>query len=372
MRPWLAACSLALMACGASSPARPNLPDGFAIAGKIAALDLLLATLEQLPESPAAHGSARLRSELLDCPLVATATPRENPEQLLSSMACVEESDLHPVLANRLRDAEVVFSFPIGASGHLVGGLRIDTDGSVSVEAMLTEAPSEGVVRLLIPSEKPAGPAKLSTRGTLIHARMRPVGGLDLSRLAPEASQADQLFRLRSQLFVSTALVGVWEIAMYQPLEGQRVPPIVIAADIAELIVARVGLDQFVGEIEETWQVHAVVTKFANLEGRCFFDLRILPNFEPCFVLSGENLMIGWNPSAISAALAKSNGIAPDPAGGFVIHLDRLVEADEQLRRAFTPNAPEQTRAYPWTWFEGSAASTADGISIHASLRGKS
>lgn len=372
MRPWLTACALALAACGSSAPSGPEIPDGFAIAGRRAALDRLLATFEELPESPAATGAARLRSRLPDCPLLAAAAPREDPERLLASIVCAEARDLPLALADQLGNADVAFALPIGDSGRLVGGLRIDAEGGARVEAMLTQAPSEGIASLLIPSEKPTGPANLSARDALLHARFRPLGGLDLSRLVPEASQADQLFRLRSKLFASTALVGSWEIAMYRPLEGQRVPPIAIAAAIAAPTAARVGLDQFIGEIEETWQVHSVVRKFSDANGRCFFDLRILPNFEPCFVLSDNSLTIGWNPSAIHAALAQSDGIAPDPINGFVIYLDRLAEADEQLRRTFTPNAPAPIRRFPWTHFEGSAASTADGISIHASLRSSS
>lgn len=372
LRPWLATCALALTACSAGEPRDREISDGFEIAARRADLALLLATLEQLPESPVANGAKRLRSELPDCSLVAATAPREDPEQLLSSITCIEELDLHPALARRLRSAAVVFSFPIDAAAHLVGGLQIDADGNAKLEAVLTDAPSEGVASLFIPSDRPAGPARLSTRETLVHARMRPVGGLDLSRLVPEESQADQLFRLRSKLFARTALSGSWEIAMYRPLDGQRVPPIAIAADVAEPIAARIGLDQFIGEIEATWQVHAVARRFSNRQGSCFFDLRILPDFEPCFILSDTDLMIGWNSSAIDAALAQPDGIAPDLGGGFVIHLDRLADADEQLRRKFTPDSPAPTRAYPWTRFEGSAESTADGISIRASLRSKS
>ena len=65
--------------------------------------------------------------------------------------------------------------------------------------------------------------------GTLVHARLRPAGGLNIARLVPHGSQGDQLFRLKSELFSGVVLDGTWEVAVYLPEQGSIVPPSALA-----------------------------------------------------------------------------------------------------------------------------------------------
>jgi len=103
---------------------------------------------------------------------------------------------------------------------------------------------------------------------------------------------------------------------------------------------ARAGVEAFVSELEATWPIRRRPATFAvdadggSVEGACFFDLRILPAFAPCWASRDDLLVIGWNPRSIQRALASAGDARRGPRDGAVLDLSRWPRADAAIARA--------------------------------------
>ena len=183
----------------------------------------------------------------------------------------------------------------------------------------------------------------LETRDSVLHARIRPASGLDLAALIPEDSQADRMFKLRSELFVAAILDGAWEAAIYLPVPGRVTPPMVLALDHSLRAAAQKGVEELVASLESSWPIHHTPKRFGPDAGACFFDMPILPDLAPCYVVNERSIVVGWNPISLEIALGL---VDPGPApasiadglgaeGGLLVPLDRLPEADRRLREQF-------------------------------------
>jgi hypothetical protein len=323
----LLALGLLWLSLGCAPPERAELPEGPLIAGDARALLQLLDALEGLEATPIAREARRARAAVQGC------------DQFLASSAgnalgfaepACRDGRLPPELEALRGDAALAFVLPFGSRegaepARLAGRVHVRPDGELRVEARLDGVPEAGGLGLLLPDEAPAGAPRLSSHDALVQARVRPRGGLDLSSLISSGSQADQMFRLKSQLFVGAALGDAWELAIYMPRSGATLPPMVVALDVARASLAKQGVAAFVRELEATWPLRArAATWPSGAVGQCFDELRIMPEFAPCHASVEGALIFGWNYASVEQA------ISTGPAGG-------RPTSDPRRRRAGPP-----------------------------------
>jgi hypothetical protein len=239
----------------------------------------------------------------------------------------------------------LAFVWPLEAGPKLRGRLELDAAGNAELALTVPDAAAHGLTGLVLPGEAPPGPGVLSGRDALVHARLRPAGGLDLAALIPSGGQADRLFRLRSALFAGLVLDGTWELALYLPEPGQAVPPAALALGVTTRDAAVAAMEGFLAELVATWPVHRSEFAVGAAAGACLLDLRILPDFAPCYVAMPGALLIGYNPESLRRALA-----AGEPAlgadGGLVVELARLAEADARLAGKAAASTPAAAPAW--------------------------
>jgi hypothetical protein len=351
-----AAAALLALACGGPEP--PGLPPGAHLVADGPVLRDVLARLEGLHGTPLGRRAVDLRRRLAGCDVVVGHASEPSLAALLGSLDC---APVPPALAGARGDAALLWVWPLDGDqrwvvtgGPMAAGLALD--------ARLDPPRASERAALLLPSDEAAGPPVLDARGAVLHARVRPRGGLDLAALVPEGSQGDRLFRLKSALLGSAVLGGAWEAAAYMPDPGAPLPPLAVALDVRRRDVAVSAADAFVAELEAVWPIHATPARFAagaagsagGLDGSCLFDLRILPGFAPCWVATERALVVGWNPTSVERALAGARD-APARADAapsrLALRLDRLAEADRRLRAARADGAAGEAH----TWAAGEA-----------------
>jgi hypothetical protein len=136
---------------------------------------------------------------------------------------------------------------------------------------------------------------------------------------------------------------------------------------------AKVAMTKFVSELEATWPIHHSVQVIAGYEGACFHDLRLLPDLVPCWVLTEQSIVIGWNPSSIAVALsgadeAVDSDVEPfGPSGGLLVRLDRLPEADRRLRQRLGGGGDGPTD-YLWDALRLEARNDGERLQLELSL----
>jgi len=397
-------------ACERAQPAAPAgavLAPGAWLYGGAAAFQTLLEAVSRLRGTAAGRVAGELRTRVEACDeWIAHA---ETVRGLPSALRCVDgDGSVNravevPESLRALRgDASLAFVLPLAplsepshssssserpdarqtASGdsadtRLRGAARIEPDGSLSATLSLAVGTAPGLGRLLIPGERSAGPARLASDGTLIHARLRPDSGLDVSQLASRGGQGDPLFRLGSSLFTGAALEGTWEVAVYTPdasaqAEPVAVPPMALGLELSLVDAARLGLDHFIGELEATWPIRHRAAQFSLaggrvVEGACFFELKIMPGFAPCWAIDGDLLVVGWNGPSVQRALAPSVGQSA-PLDGVLLALGRWPDA-ERRPDAEPTSGTQQTASMDYAWQQIDLSATRAGNQLQLVLR---
>jgi hypothetical protein len=363
----LAALAAALVLLSACSPERESppalaLPAGALIAGDAAAFRGMLAGLEQLRGSPLARSAGVLNGRMTPCRDFSLRQQPDEPFELaalLESASCDRAILDDPAVKALRGDSDLVFALPLGEGGRIAGRVRVEGDGSLALEGEVLELPGGHLARLFAPDAGATGPRRLSDTGALVSARFQPQGGLDLASLVPGGSQADQMFRLKSGLFQGAAFAGAWEFAVYPAAEDHVMPLLAVSADLRLRSAAIAGMRDFIAELESTWPVRHQSIEFGTFEGACFFDLRILPDFAPCYVTTADAIILGWNPEAVQLALAGGESLDLASAAGatsaaavhaseLLVRLGELPAADDRLRRMLAPDAAPLELAYFW------------------------
>ena len=374
-------------ACDGGS-ATPALPPGNWIYGDARVVSELLESLETLRGTPTARSAARLREKLAGCDEFLAHSSDAEPQSFLEQVQCVTATSLPtlvPASVVALRaEGDLAIVIEIRPGRQLSGRLVRTPTGAVSLVASI-ETPTElNLAGLLIPAEDPAGAAVLAAAETLVHARLRPASGLNVAAMVSEDSQADQMFRLRSELFLGQVLDGTWEIAIYMPREGRLTPPVALALDFSLRPAAKVAMERFVSELEATWPIHHTDYVYhlpahlpahlsadagAKVEGACFHDLRLLPDLTPCYVLTERSIVLGWNPMSIELALAPTPETPPfGDSGGLVVHLDRLPEADRRLQQQLGTGEGTEKFNYVWDQLRVDADNDGDRLELRVRL----
>jgi hypothetical protein len=346
-------------------------PAGYWLAGDASAMREILIRFEALEGTPIAAWAESVRSRLADCSTFHARTDEKSASTLVDAIACDVEPIPNQELTVFRSGDSLAFAIPIAGPGRLVGRLKIDATGSIRGDARLEVLPEVGFASLLVPGSEPAGAPALSTRDILVHARLRPAAGLDLAAWIDPETQADAMFRLRSQIFLSGILDGAWEIGIYTPDSRQLTPPIALALDTSQEELAAAAMERFVAELEETWPIHHRAFRFGESKGACIVDLHILPDLMPCYVVAPQRLVVGWNPVSIRAAL----GIGTEPPsavlgeeGGLVVFLDRLPSADRILREQLGHPLDEGPVDYVWRRLRLEGRPDGAGLDIHLEL----
>ncbi len=335
---------------------RLQLPLGPFIAGDARALERILDSFERLEATPLAREAREARAALAGCDEFAAGSDGSRG-RLFEAEVCLSEP-LSPGLVELRGDASLVFVWPLGERGgaagpdrevsepRVIGRVHLDESGAVQIEARVEPMPTASWMSMFVPAHEPPGPPRLGSRDALVRGRLRPQAGLDLARLFPAGSQADSMFRLRNELFLGAVLGEAWEFAIYLPRPGASMPPMALAFEVSSPTLAASGVRSFVSELEATWPVHAREAQWRResmVPGACFYELRIMPDFAPCYAITESLLVFGWNPESVELALPKARtseaGTWEGPAAltrsgssGLVVHLDRFAEADARLR----------------------------------------
>ena len=355
---------LVAMTCDRQKPTA-GWPDGAWVVAETASLDRLLGRLEELSGTPLARRAQSLRARLPDCSAVVAQHSSGELSQAWSALACRDVS-AEPDFARVLRargERQLIMGAPLG-DGRIVVALALSAGGEVDVELSMP-ASTTGLAVLALPGADAPGDSKLSPVDSLIHARLRPAGGLNLARLIPTGSQGDAMFQLKSELFAGVVLDGTWEAAVYLPEEGHTMPRAALALGVAHEGAAIAAMEEFVANLQRSWPVRRSYFQVGSFGGACLLDLKLMPDLAPCYVATGSELVVGWNPASVRHALAEAGGGAGLPGtGGAVIHLSRFAEADRILSRALGLDADTLPREYPWERLIATGKPSDEGVQI--------
>lgn len=361
------AAALALVAAGCGGVAEPDLPPGAWLAGDSATLAPLLERAESLEGTRLAREAAALRERIADCEHFVAHAEGDDLEALPEAVRCQGHDALPNALAAVRGEAPLVFAGPVPGGARVAGVLRVTPEGSARLRARLLEAPNDGLAGLLLPGDAAPGRGVLAGAEALVHARVRSANGLDIAGLVPEESQGSQLFALKSDLFAGAVLDGTWELALYMPEPGRRMPHATVALGVRSERLGREAMERFLEQVRARWPLRPTAFAVREHEGACLPSLRLLPELAPCYVAARGALVAGWNAESVRRALAEGAERPEARKSGIALRLGRFGEADERLRQTLAPDAPPADLAYPWSRLDLRAA-RGDGGAIR--LRG--
>lgn len=374
LRSVAAALVLACTAC--SQPAAPvqDWPAGNLLVARTEALRRLLAQLEQIEGTRIARHAAALQRSLPDCEWTVTRTAPDSAESA-PTLGCFDPTGELASLDRLRGEADLAFALD-GAAGERIGGtLTLASDGTVDAEILLPESRFDDARALLLPDREAAGPPLLSRRDELVHARMRPEGGLDIASLVPASSQADRMFRLKSELFAGAVLDGTWEAAVYLPEAGRPMPRAALAVGFSFREPAVAAMEGFLEELRSAWPLQRSDFALGEAKGACLLELKVLPDFAPCYVATGSALVIGWNAASVRKAIAD----APQPEAAadlasaehaLTVELARIPEADAHFAALEGGAAPLATIAWPWHRLTADGRREGDTVRVRIRLDG--
>jgi len=335
------------LACGdpPELPVDPQWPPGALLSAQTDALRSLLAEIEGLGATPLARQAGRLRRTLPDCPEVeAIATEAAS---LPEALRCAEPSPALVGLRAHRGDAMASLALPLGPDTPRLL-LRAHRRGA-DLELDVHWPRPETSLAALLPGSDPSGPEVLTAHERLFHVRVRVDGPLDLAALVPEGSQADELFRLRSELLSAAILDGTWEAAIYTPEPGSSWPRVAIALGVRLQSAAAAAADRLIDDVEEHWSVSRTPLPAGSGSGACLLRLRLLPELAPCYRATERALVLAWNPDSLRHAIAA--GPLPPAAtepGRLELDLAGLRRTDLRLAQQVGPEALATVTRWPW------------------------
>ena len=386
--PFLAALALAaaLGGCGAPS-SEERLPEGTLLVGRAGGFAEFLAQCQKLSGTPLARTAGVLRARIASCDRFAAFCPAGETCSLADRLACGPGGPELAPARDLLDDASWLVSTTFATGRATLRGWPLARGGQrMEVDLELhRDGGDRGGLSLLLPSAKGPGPPRLAGDAALVHLRVRPDAGLDVASLIPADSMAARLFRLKSELFVATALAGDWEVAVYLPRPGQLIPPVAMAIDTARRDQAVEAMEAFLTQVGQTWPIDRVPYRAGEFSGACLSDLKVMPELSPCYVATERALVLGWNPGSIELALggAGVKATAPTAAGSgtpapalageassLVVDLTLFPEADRRLAAASGAANDRPATEYPWRSLTATGSRVGEIYRIEGELAG--
>ena len=335
---WVLACLFLLL----TTCVGPSLPSGEWLLASGASLRTSLEEVASLEETKVGKWALAQLDSLPSCDSYWRHCPRGRcpSDSLFSCNVDDSTINLPPGL---LDEWDWGYQLPLTDSenllirGTLQGGL---THGEVSIPPSLVKD------AFLFPSKESPAPPIVSPHRRILHLLVRPAGGLSVADLAQDDGWAAKMFALKSELFTATALEGTLELAMYEPSADQMIPPLVLALPVINKDLAKKGMETFVREIKSRWPIHT--TPLTDAEGECLIDFHLLPDLVPCYRMTEDALVVGWNIESLRAASASPPGerFAVN-ASHLEIDFEALARADATLRNITAANVPGMI--YPWS-----------------------
>jgi hypothetical protein len=355
----LLAATLLIAACRRAP--EDALPDGTLWAGDAQAARAFLGAVQQLARTPAALRAHDLDRRLAGCQRFVAFCPAGKACSLAATLSCHPAGALAAQADAARAGASWIFA-------HRAEGSRFTAwaapaaDGALRLRATLVDD-GEGAQaqpwEALLPARRAAAPALLDDRHSLLHLRLRSDRGLASFRQSDTGGWAGKLFGLESGLLAAMALEGTTELAVYEPLPGQLIPPMALAVAVRQREGATAALERLLAGVHDRWGATRSPWQLGPYRGACLSDLNVLPELAPCYVATDRALVMGWNPLSVAVALlqAPEPGAPAGEGSALVVHLDRFALADERLRQAYatagdaTPaEDPGQPRpGYPWS-----------------------
>jgi hypothetical protein len=372
-----AALALGIGGCSVQPAPGSDWPAGTLVIARRAALAQLLGRLQRLEGTPIARRAAAVAAGLPACEWLEGRSVGE-PADVWSRLACRSGASELAGLDRERGDRDVAFALPADRGQRAIGTLAISDAGDVEAELLLPRAVFTSTRALMLPSGGAPGPSRLSHIDELVHARLRPEGGIDIAALVSPDSQADQMFRLKSELFAGAVLDGTWEIAVYLPEAGQAMPLSALAVGFSLKSAAVAAMESFVSELEATWPVRRSAFTLAGAAGACLLDLKLLPDLAPCYVATDDALVVGWNPPSLRKALARDRAgehaaaggrPQPHPEAGLSIDFTRFPEADARFAGLAGRDGPlAAVGSYPWRRLVADGSPDGDGVRLRLRL----
>jgi len=368
---------LAVGGCGTHRTLGSDWPEGTLVIARTESLARLLARLQRLEGTRLGRRAAALAESLPDCEWVEGREEEGRPADVWSRLTCRPANSELAGLDRARGDRDLAFALPANGGARAVGTLAIADDGDVDLELLLPRSAFAGTWALTLPAADPPGPTLLSHADELVHARLRPEGGLDIASLVPESSQADRMFRLKSELFAGAVLDGTWELAIYLPAPGRPMPRSALAVGFKLKGPAVAAMERFVEDLQEAWPIRRSDFAVAAAKGACLFDLTVLPDLAPCYVATENALVVGWNPASVVKALEKNAGAgAPSgglrPQGGLTVDLERFPDADTHFAQLASPGTSSTPAGgYPWQRLSADGVREGNTVRVHVHLAGE-
>ena len=364
----LCAAALLTASCGERPASETDWPPGLFVVGRTQALAHLLARLERLEPTRLAQGAREIRRALPACGSVEGRAANGHPAELREGLACRSGDATFGRLDRERGEDDLAFVWNPEGGAPVRGSISIGPDGDLELALRLERASFAGARALLRPGAAAAGPGVLSTRETLIHARLRPEGGLPIADLVPRGSQADRLFRLKSALFAGTVLEGTWEAAVYPPETARTMPRAALALGVVRRDAAAAAIEAFVRELLAAWPVHRSFFSVGGATGACLLDLNVLPELAPCYVATERALVVGWNPASLRKALDGQPAPPVAEAAGATVDFERIAEADARLAGRLSPGSGRLPLAVPWRRLVARGRRVGDEVHVQLTL----
>ena len=171
---------LAIGGCGEHRSLGGDWPEGTLVVARTEALARLLARLQRLEGTRLARRAGALAGALPDCEWVEGQELEGRPADVWSHLTCRPADSALAGLDRERGDRDLAFALPANGGARTLGTLAIADDGDVDIEVLLPRSAFAGTWALTLPGAEPPGTPLLSHADELVHARLRPEGGLDI------------------------------------------------------------------------------------------------------------------------------------------------------------------------------------------------
>ena len=326
---------LAVLLAAACAPA-PD-PEPLRLVADAEPLRELLGQCSLGESTDAARWCADFAQRISTCEAVeATCPAGDSSCRLVDTVTC------------RPRSETAQLGLPAGAHMRLRGPLSTRSAAAFDLQAVVDaerirasftfeSADDEPWARWL-PQGTLATP-RLAAQGAFLVAQYRPKGGLVPPR-SGEESIAERLYGLRSELFSAAVLEGDLELAVYPPDARELFPRVAAFLGTKRRDLAVRGMESYIEDLREQWPIQRLDYEFDGREGACLDNLRVMPEFAPCYLATPDGLAVGWNRGSLEQALppqaapTRADFAAGPEAARLVLDVETLALADRRLAQA--------------------------------------